>query len=54
LIDEYDSPMHTAIENGYTPLASDFFAMVFGSLLKGNDAVYASMMVGICKMAKSG
>jgi hypothetical protein len=50
LIDEYDSPMHSAIEHGYAPLvrffillycgylmlfqANNFFAAVFGSLLK--------------------
>ena len=50
LIDEYDSPMHSAIEHGYflrvrsfsSPVsqlthllqASEFFAVVFGSLLK--------------------
>ncbi|KAF8809619.1 DUF1703-domain-containing protein [Phlegmacium glaucopus] len=52
LIDEYDSPMHSAIEHGYAASASAFFATVFGSLLKNNDAVYASMMVGICRIAK--
>ncbi|KAF5383030.1 hypothetical protein D9615_004908 [Tricholomella constricta] len=54
LCDEYDSPMHNAIEGGYADLASSFFASAFGSLLKGNTAVYASMLVGICKTAKSG
>ncbi|KIL58636.1 hypothetical protein M378DRAFT_311289 [Amanita muscaria Koide BX008] len=54
LIDEYDTPIHSAIEHNYADLASDFFATVFGSLLKNNDAVYASMMVGIWKVAKSG
>ncbi|KAF8909711.1 hypothetical protein CPB84DRAFT_1438611 [Gymnopilus junonius] len=54
LIDEYDSPMHSAIEHGYITLANDFFAAVFGSLLKSNDAVFTSMMVGICRIAKSG
>ena len=50
LIDEYDSPMHSAIEHGYAALvrpfillygsnlvlfqANDFFAIVFGSSLK--------------------
>ena len=50
LIDEYDSPMHSAIEHGYAVLvrsvillycsyltlfqANDFFDAVFGSLLK--------------------
>ena len=50
LIDEYDSPMHSAIEYGYAPLvrsfilhycshlmlfqANNFFARVFGLLLK--------------------
>lgn len=50
LVDEYDSPMHSAIEHGYAPAvcsvillycsyltlcqAKNFFAMVFGSLLK--------------------
>jgi hypothetical protein len=50
LIDEYDSPMHSAIDHGYAALvrsfillycsylmlfqANDFFAIVFGSLLK--------------------
>ncbi|KAM6493857.1 putative AAA-ATPase domain containing protein [Amanita muscaria] len=54
LIDEYDSPMHSAIEHGYAALANNFFSAVFGSLLKSNDAVFASMMVGICRIAKSG
>ncbi|KAF8736433.1 hypothetical protein AX14_000306 [Amanita brunnescens Koide BX004] len=52
LIDEYDSPI--AIQHGYADLANDFFAAVFGSLLKGNDAVFGSMMVGICRIAKFG
>ena len=50
LVDEYDSPMHSAIEHGYAALvrsfillycsylmlfqANNFFAAVFGSLLK--------------------
>ncbi|KIM72295.1 hypothetical protein PILCRDRAFT_93520 [Piloderma croceum F 1598] len=53
LIDEYDSPMYSAIDHGYATLANNFFAIVFSSLLKNNDAVYASMMVGICRIAKS-
>ncbi|KAM6503872.1 AAA-ATPase-like domain containing protein [Amanita muscaria] len=51
LIDEYDTPIHSAIEHNY---ADDFFATVFGSLLKNNDAVFASMMVGICNVVESG
>ncbi|KIM76603.1 hypothetical protein PILCRDRAFT_91525 [Piloderma croceum F 1598] len=53
LINKYDSLMHSAIDHGYAALANDFFAIVFSSLLKNNDAVYASMMVGICRIAKS-
>lgn len=54
LLDEYDGPMHSAIEHGYATQASLFFQTVFGRLFKGNDAVCASMMVGICRTAKSG
>ncbi|KAF8326436.1 hypothetical protein F5887DRAFT_1084531 [Amanita rubescens] len=54
LIDEYDLPMHSAIEHGYATMANHFFVSALGSLLKGNDAVFASMTVGICRVAKSG
>jgi len=54
LVDEYDAPMHSALEHNYCTAASEFFSAVFNSLLKDNHAVYASMMVGVTRVAKSG
>ncbi|KAH9999102.1 hypothetical protein BJV77DRAFT_658918 [Russula vinacea] len=42
------------LECSYSIEANNFFAKVFGSLLENNEAVCASIMVGICQMAKSG
>ncbi|CAG8504850.1 2445_t:CDS:2, partial [Scutellospora calospora] len=55
LIDEYDSPMEYAYNKGYYEIASDFFKVMFSSLLKSNDENIAkAMLVGVLRIAKSG
>ncbi|CAG8549251.1 22925_t:CDS:2, partial [Racocetra persica] len=55
LIDEYDSPMECAYNKGYYEIASDFFKVIFSSLLKSNDENIAkAMLVGVLRITKSG
>ncbi|RHZ77833.1 hypothetical protein Glove_172g41 [Diversispora epigaea] len=55
LIDEYDSPMECAYNEGYYKEANYFFKDMFSSLLNNNDEnVVKAMLVGVLRIAKSG
>jgi hypothetical protein len=54
LIDEYDSPLHSAWENGYWDKALAFFRAFFSGGLKDNPALFKGVLTGILKVAKDG
>ena len=54
LIDEYDTPIHTAAAHGYYTDAIDFFRQFYGSGLKDNSSLSRAVMTGILQVAKEG
>ncbi|RHZ77896.1 hypothetical protein Glove_169g62 [Diversispora epigaea] len=55
LVDEYDSPMERAYNEGYYKEANYFLKDMFSSLLKSNsENVAKAMLVGILRITKSG
>jgi hypothetical protein len=52
LIDEYDSPIHSAQQYGYLPEALAFFRTFFGSGLKDNEHLGRAVLTGILRVAK--
>jgi len=52
LIDEYDTPLHTAYLNGYFDQASAFFRPFLGAALKGNASLHKGVLTGILRVAK--
>ncbi len=52
LIDEYDTPIHSAFEHGYVDEAVAFFRAFLGAGLKDNPHVERSVMTGILRVAK--
>ena len=54
LIDEYDTAIVSAYENGYYKEAMEFFRGLYSSTLKGNKYLYIGVMTGILRVAKEG
>lgn len=54
LIDEYDTPIIKAHENGYYSKAINFFKGFYKSAVKGNDYVEMVVMTGVLRVAKEG
>lgn len=52
LIDEYDTPMISAYENGYYEDIRFFFSSLYGSALKDNPYLERGMLTGIHRIAK--
>lgn len=53
LIDEYDSPLNLMHQEAHFTKISDFFNRLFGSALKGNDALEKGIITGILKLSKN-
>lgn len=54
LIDEYDSPIHAGVENGFYHEVIDFFRTFFGSALKDNQSLFKCVITGIMRVSKEG
>ena len=54
LIDEYDTPVHSAAAHGYYNDAIDFLRDLYGQGLKDNSAVGRAVLTGILQVAKEG
>ncbi len=52
LIDEYDQPLLSAVEYGYKDELGTFFAIFYGSALKGNEYLGQALLTGIQRVAK--
>lgn len=52
LIDEYDTPMVSAYENGYYDEIKSFFTGLLGSALKENPALKKAVLTGIMRISK--
>lgn len=52
LLDEYDSPLHEAVEFDYLTDAISFIRSVLGQTLKGNKALEKALLTGILRIAK--
>jgi len=52
LIDEYDQPILSSYENKYHMELKDFFAVFYGSALKGNEYLSQALLTGIQRVAK--
>ena len=54
LIDEYDSPIISAYENGYYTEAITFFKGLYGNVLKTNQYLHMGVLTGIVRVAQAG
>lgn len=54
LIDEYDSPIISAYENGYYNEAITFFKGLYGNVLKTNQYLHMGVLTGIVRVAQAG
>ncbi|KDE68048.1 9-O-acetyl-N-acetylneuraminate esterase [Fusobacterium necrophorum DAB] len=54
LIDEYDTPIISAYENGYYEEAISFFRTFYSAALKDNEYLQIGIMTGILRVAKEG
>ena len=54
LIDEYDTPIVSAYENGYYEEAISFFRTFYSAALKDNEYLQIGIMTGILRVAKEG
>jgi len=54
LIDEYDQPIIAGYENDYHKELKAFFAVLYGSALKGQEYLHKALMTGIQRVAKEG
>lgn len=52
LIDEYDSPIHTAYHHGYYNEMIDFMRSLLSSVLKDNRFLHKGVLTGILRIAK--
>lgn len=52
LIDEYDSPIRSAYENGYYDEVITFYKQLYGEALKGNEFLEKAVLTGILQVAK--
>ena len=54
LIDEYDSPIISAYENGYYNEVINFFKGFYGNVLKTNEYLQMGVLTGIVRVAQAG
>ena len=54
LIDEYDSPIISAYENGYYNEVINFFKGFYGDVLKTNEYLHMGVLTGIVRVAQAG
>lgn len=54
LLDEYDTPIHTAYQNSYYQQAVDFLKILFAKVLKDNPFLSRGVITGIARIAKEG
>ncbi|KAJ3209673.1 hypothetical protein HK099_008445 [Clydaea vesicula] len=54
LVDEYDTPLNHAFQNGFYDKASSFFGTFYSSALKGNSALEKACLVGIVQVKGAG
>lgn len=52
LIDEYDSPIHSAYEHGFYEKMVAFMRKLLGSALKDNPHLEKSVLTGICRVSQ--
>ena len=52
LIDEYDTPIHAAWDQGYYPQIIDFMRAFLSSACKDNSYLFKAMITGILRVAK--
>lgn len=52
LIDEYDQPVQNSFENGCREEMGDFFTVMYGAALKGNEYVSQALLTGVQRVAK--
>lgn len=52
LIDEYDTPLIYAYENGYYDEAINFFRTLYGTALKGNKYLEKAVLTGILESSE--
>lgn len=52
LIDEYDTPLHSAWAEGHFDEAATFFRPFFGSALKDNTSLQRAVLTGILRVAR--
>ena len=52
LIDEYDTPIHNALEHGFYEQAVDFFRGFLGEGFKDNAHLFRGVMTGILRVSK--
>lgn len=52
LIDEYDQPIISSYERGYHDEIGDFFSSLYGSAMKGNQALGQALLTGVQRVAK--
>ncbi len=53
LIDEYDTPLNASHDQDFFEDLVDFFKNMFGTALKGNDALEFGVMTGILRLSKN-
>lgn len=54
LIDEYDSPIITAVEKGYYTEMKDFLRAFYGDALKTNEYLQMGVLTGIIRVTQAG
>lgn len=52
LIDAYDQPIISSYERGYHDEIGDFFSNLYGSAMKGNQALGQALLTGVQRVAK--
>lgn len=52
LIDEYDTPLRYAYENGYYEEVINIYKSLFGEALKSNEHLYYAILTGILQVSK--
>lgn len=52
LIDEYDQPIMSSYEFGYHHEVGTFFSNLYGSAMKGNEALSQALLTGVQRVAK--
>ena len=52
LIDEYDTPIHTAYSHGYYEEVTAFFKSFFGAGLKDNPNIFKGVLTGILRVSR--